>query len=140
MCWPTPLLSPVLFLVRQLPGYLAGDWWVESRSLSYILAHRFSVRDESHRLSRSFILGGHPKRHINQISKRTKPILFIYCLFNVITIPNQGLSPFLSLPHSPASPSQVSPSKVPSCVLYSEPLKDLFDIEEGEIISCPLKK
>lgn len=61
MCWPTPFLSPIPFLVRQLPGYLAGDWWVESRSLSYILAHRFSVRDESHRLSRSFILGGIPK-------------------------------------------------------------------------------
>lgn len=58
---PCLLSSPILFLVRQLPGYLAGDWWVESRSLSYILAHRFSVRDESHRLSRSFILGGIPK-------------------------------------------------------------------------------
>lgn len=61
MCWPTPFLSCIPFLVRQLPGYLAGDWWVESRSLSYILAHRFSVRDESHRLSGSFILGGIPK-------------------------------------------------------------------------------
>ena len=57
----SPLLYPIPFLVRQLPGYLAGDWWVENRSLSYILAHRFSVRDESHRLSRSFILGGIPK-------------------------------------------------------------------------------
>lgn len=104
-------------LVIQLPGYLAGDWWVESRSLSYILPHRFSVRDESHRLSRSFILGGDPKRHINQISKRTKPILFIYCLFNVITIPNQGP---LFFPLSATSPSQVTPSKVPSSVLYSD--------------------
>lgn len=58
---PTAFLSSVPFLVRQLPGYLAGDWWVESWSLSYILAHWFSVRDESHRLSRSFILGGIPK-------------------------------------------------------------------------------
>ena len=56
----TPL-SLIPFLVRQLPGNLAGDWCVENRSLSYILAHRFSVRDESHRLSRSFILGGIPK-------------------------------------------------------------------------------
>lgn len=58
---PTPFPSPIPSLVRQLPGYLAGDWWVESWSLSYILAHWFSVRDESHRLSRSFILGGIPK-------------------------------------------------------------------------------
>lgn len=33
---------------------------------------------------------GHPKRHINQISKGTKAILFIYCLFNIITIPNRA--------------------------------------------------
>lgn len=52
----TPLLSPV-----PSPGYLAGDWWVESWCLSYILPHRFSVRDESHRISRPFILGGIPK-------------------------------------------------------------------------------
>lgn len=57
----TPFLSPIPFLVKQLLGYLAGDRWVESWSLSYILAHRFSVRDESHRLSRSFILGLIPK-------------------------------------------------------------------------------
>lgn len=49
------------FFERQLPGILAGDWQVECRSLSYILAHRFSLRDESHRLSWSFILGGIPK-------------------------------------------------------------------------------
>lgn len=62
MSYPyTFFLSPIPFLLRQLPGNLAGDWWVESRSLSYIPAHRFSVRDESHRLSRSFILGGIPK-------------------------------------------------------------------------------
>lgn len=54
-------LSPILFLVRKLPGYLAGDRWVESWSLSYILPHRFSVRDESYRLSRSFIQGFIPK-------------------------------------------------------------------------------
>lgn len=60
MGYLTPL-SLIPFLVRQLPGNLAGDWCVENRSLSYILAHRFSVRDESHRLSRSFILGGIPK-------------------------------------------------------------------------------
>lgn len=87
-----------------------------------------------------FHTGGHPKRRINHISKRTKPILFIYCLFNIIKIPKQSLTPSLSRPHSPASPSQVSPSKVPSCVLCSKPLKDLFDIEQGGIISSPLKK
>lgn len=49
---PSPVASP---------GYLAGDWRVESRCRSYILPHRFSVRDESHRISRSFVLGGIPK-------------------------------------------------------------------------------
>lgn len=131
---PSPVASP---------GYLAGDWWVESRCLSYILPHRFSVRDESHRIGRSFVLGGIPK-HTSIIffffSKRTEPTLFIYCLSNIVKILKQVLTAFLPLPQSAASPSQVTPSKVPSHALRSKPLKDLFDIERGRIISPSLKK
>lgn len=69
---PSPVASP---------GYLAGDWRVESLCLSYILPHRFSVRDESHRIGRSFVLGGIPKDtsiiFSPLLTKRTAPaILF----------------------------------------------------------------
>lgn len=64
------------------PGYLAGDWRVESRCLSYILPHRFSVRDESHRIGRSFVLGASRKTHQSFFFffffffiKRTEPTL-----------------------------------------------------------------
>lgn len=73
-------------------------------------------------------------------SKRTEPTLFIYCLSNIVKILNQVLTAFLPLPQSAASPSQVTPSKVPSHALRSKPLKDLFDIERGRIISPSLKK
>lgn len=135
---PTPFLSPIPFLVRQLPGYLAGDWWVESWSLSYILADRFSVRDESHRLSRSFILGGIPKDTSIRFQREPSQS-YLFTAFSTSLQTQTRASLLSSLLHSPASPSQVSPSKVPSCVLYSKPLKDLFDIEQGGIISCPLK-
>lgn len=136
---PSPVASP---------GYLAGDWRVESRCLSYILPHRFSVRDESHRIGRSFKLGGIPKDTSIIIiiilfyffTRGTEPTLFIYCLSDIIIkIPNQVLTTFLPLPQTAASPSQVTPSKVPSDALRSKLLKDLFDIERGRIISPSLK-
>lgn len=59
------------------------DSRVERRTLSYIPDHRFLVRHESHRLSRSstqlrFGGGrrGFPKRHINHISKWSRSYLF----------------------------------------------------------------
>lgn len=66
---------------------------------------------------------------------------FIYLLPfpDIIKIPNQVLPTFLPLPQTAASPSQVTPSKVPSDALRSKPLKDLFDIERGWIISPSLK-
>lgn len=128
----------VLFPVA-LPEPLAGGCWLECWSLSYILAHRFSVRDESHRLGRSFILGGVPKDTSIIFQREPSQSYLFTRVFNIIKIPNQGLSYFLTLPHSAASPSQVSPSKVPSCVVHSKPLKDLYDIEQGGIISPPLK-
>ncbi|KAM7389195.1 hypothetical protein PAMP_023188 [Pampus punctatissimus] len=45
------LQSGAAFRDRRKRTPRNGDWWVESRSLSYILAHRFLVRDESHRLN-----------------------------------------------------------------------------------------
>lgn len=35
----TSFLSPIPFLMRRLPGYLSPDCRIESRNLSYILAH-----------------------------------------------------------------------------------------------------
>lgn len=138
MSLPTPFLSSIPFLVSWLPGYLSGDWWVESRSLSYILAHRFSVRDESHRLSRSFILGGIPKDTSIRFQRELSQS-YLFTAFSTSLQSQTRASPFLSLPCSPTSPSEVSQSKVPSSVLYSESLEDLFDIEQGGIIVCPSK-
>lgn len=117
------------------------DSRVERLTLSYIPDHRFLVRHESHRLSRSSTLlrfgkgrGGFPKRHINHISKWSRSYLF-----TPFSPSLKSQSRRCSLFLCAASPSQVSPSKVPSCVLHSKPLKDLFDIEQGGIISFPLK-
>lgn len=93
MSVPVPLLSPIPLLVRLVHGYLAGVWWVQSRSLSYILADRFSVRDESHRLSRSFILRGIPKDTSIRFQRETSQPCLFTAFFNVIMIPN---SPFLT--------------------------------------------
>lgn len=141
--YPTSFLSLVLFSVRQLPGNQAGDWWVESSSLSYILAYRFSVRDESHRLSRSFILGGIPKDTSIRFQREPSQSY----LFTAVSMSLQSQTRasllfffFRFLPHFPASPSRVSPSKVPNAVLYSKCLKDSFDIEQRRIITCPLNK
>lgn len=125
------------------PGYLAVDWWVESRCLSNILPHRFSVRDERHRIGRSTYWEAASKTSpffLFCFLKNTKPTVFIYCLSNIIKIPKQVLAGFLPPAQSAASPSQVTPSKVPSHALHSKPLKDLFDIERGRIISPSLKK
>lgn len=82
------------------------------------------------------------EKRVEMLSQKThqyyfkaEPILFIYSFCTIIKIPKQTA---FSVPPC-CSPSQVSPSKVPSCVLHSKPLKDLFDIERGGIISFPLK-
>lgn len=115
---------------------------VESWSLSYIPAYRFSVRDESHRLSRSFILGGIPKDTSIRFQREPSQSYLFTAFSTSLQCQTRALSLSLRQPaplQSPASPSQVGPSKVPSCVLYRKPLKDLFDIEREGIISCPLK-
>lgn len=124
--------------MRQLPGYLAGDRWVESRSLSYILAYRFSVRDESHRLSWSFILVGIPKdTSIRFQRESTQSYLFTAFSMSLQSQTRASLLFFpcpTLLPHLHRSVHQkFFPLFCVVCLLRS-----LCDTEQGRIL-CRLK-